>query len=168
MSPHCTAVRLDELCKVREQLRREGRNVVFTNGCFDLLHVGHIRCLQQARSLGDVLIVGLNSDSSVQGLKGPGRPLVPQDERAEMLLALASVDYVIIFDDPTPERLIAALKPDIHCKGGDYANGKGKAMPEAEIVRGYGGQVVILPYQAIHSTTALIERIQREFAQADQ
>jgi D-beta-D-heptose 7-phosphate kinase/D-beta-D-heptose 1-phosphate adenosyltransferase len=167
MNTHRTAVSLDELRQVREQLRREGRVAVFTNGCFDLLHVGHIRCLQQARDLGDVLIVGLNSDSSVRSLKGRGRPLVPQEERAEMLLALVSVDYVIIFDELTPEGLIAALKPDVHCKGGDYAEGKGKAMPEAEIVRGYGGQVVVLPYQVTDSTTALIERIQREFADAE-
>jgi rfaE bifunctional protein nucleotidyltransferase chain/domain len=153
----------DELRDVRDRLRREGKVVVSTNGCFDLLHVGHVRYLQQARALGDVLIVGLNSDASVQALKGRQRSLVAQDDRAEVLAALACVDYVVIFDELTPNYLISVLQPDVHCKGGDYAAGRGKPMPEAEIVKQYGGRVEILPLQAGYSTTHLIERI-RELA----
>jgi len=153
MSAISKVLALDALLDVRRTLKREGKTVVFTNGCFDLLHVGHIRSLQEARALGDVLIVGLNSDASVRQIKGPGHPIVPQDERAELLASLACVDFVTLFDEPTPEQLIAALQPDIHCKGGDYASGK--PMPEAEVVAAYGGQVRILSYTPGHSTTTL-------------
>lgn len=149
----------DQLRGVRDRLRREGKVVVSTNGCFDLLHVGHVRYLRQAHALGDVLIVGLNSDTSVRELKGAGRPLVAQDDRAEVLAALACVDYVAVFDELTPNRLISVLKPDVHCKGGDYATSRGKPMPEAEIVKEYGGRVEILPLQAGYSTTNLVGRI---------
>src|SRR6059058_3387522 len=113
-------VGLEELSERSKQLRAAGKKMVATNGCFDLLHVGHVRYLQAARALGDMLIIGLNSDASVRAYKGPTRPLVAQDERAELLAALACVDYVTIFDEPTAEALMAALQPDIYVKGGDY------------------------------------------------
>jgi rfaE bifunctional protein nucleotidyltransferase chain/domain len=143
------------------KLRLQGNTVVLTNGIFDLLHVGHVRYLQAARRLGDALFVGLNSDTSARSLKGPTRPLVPQAERAEMLCALASVDYVVVFEEPTAERLVRSLQPDIYAKGGDYlpAPDGTKALPEAPVVESYGGRVVILPYSAGHSTSALVERI---------
>ena len=150
-------ISLDRLLAERERLSLEGKTVVFTNGCFEILHVGHVRCLEEARSLGDVLIVGVNSDASVKRLKGPQRPLVPQSDRAEILAALSCVDYVVIFDESTPERLIGMLQPDIHCKGGDYR--QGKAMPEAKVVENYGGRVEILPYSDGYSTTDLITTI---------
>ena len=158
-------VDLSTLEPIRAAARAASRRVVFTNGAFDLLHVGHVRYLQAARALGDMLIVGLNSDASVRGYKGPGRPLVPQEERAELLAALACVDYVVVFDDPTAARLVAALAPDVYVKGGDYTatgdapDDTGKPLPEAAIVRAAGGQVVIIPYMPGKSTTNLIERI---------
>jgi rfaE bifunctional protein nucleotidyltransferase chain/domain len=155
-----------QLLPLRERLHAEGKILVLTNGCFDLLHLGHVRYLQQARALGDVLVVGLNNDASARALKGEGRPLVPQEERAEVLAALASVDYVVIFEEHTAERLVAVLKPDIYVKGGDWqlpaSDGQqttSKVPPEAKVVAEYGGQVVILPYLPDHSTTAIIQRI---------
>lgn len=157
---------LDVLVQLREQWRADDRVVVFTNGIFDLLHLGHLQYLQAARALGEILIVGLNSDSSTRQLKGPLRPLVPEAERAAMLLGLRPVDYVTFFDDRTAERLVGALQPDVYVKGGDYsiagANGvrsRGKQLPEAGIVDGYGGRVELIPYLPGHSTTELIERI---------
>jgi rfaE bifunctional protein nucleotidyltransferase chain/domain len=147
----------DELLRLREQWRKEGKTVVWTNGCFDLLHLGHVKGLQTAKTLGDVLIVGVNSDSSVRQLKGYPRPVFPQQYRAEMLAALDCVDYVTIFDDLTPERLLAQLQPDIHCKGADYA--QGKPMPEAEVVHSYGGKVVLLPLYESYSTTEILSHI---------
>jgi rfaE bifunctional protein nucleotidyltransferase chain/domain len=150
---------------IRQRLRRQGRTVVFTNGIFDLLHVGHVRYLQAARKLGHTLFVGLNSDSSTQKLKGAGRPLVAQAERAEVLCALACVDYVVVFDEPTAERLAETLQPDVYAKGGDYAKARpasgeqGKALPEAPVVESYGGRVVILPYTSGHSTTQIVQRL---------
>ncbi len=165
-------VSLTRAQSVRQRLRRQGKTVVLTNGIFDLLHVGHVRYLQAARKLGHALFVGLNSDSSTRRLKGPGRPLIPQAERAEVLCALACVDYVVIFDEPTAERLVETLRPDIYAKGGDYATEtsgrnqagpavgeKGKALPEAPVVESYGGRVVILPYTSGHSTTQIMQRI---------
>src|ERR1700691_4126639 len=111
----------EELIQVTAREKRAGRRVVFTNGCFDLLHPGHVRCLAEARALGDVLVVGVNSDRSVRGNKGPERPLVPQQDRAEVLAALSSVDYVTIFDEPTPRQLIARVLPDVLVKGADWA-----------------------------------------------
>jgi D-beta-D-heptose 7-phosphate kinase/D-beta-D-heptose 1-phosphate adenosyltransferase len=156
-----TLVSIAEAEAVRQALRAEGQTLVLTNGIFDLLHVGHVRYLEAARQLGDALFVGLNSDASARGLKVPTRPFVPQAERAEMLCALASVDYVVIFEEPTAERLVGILQPDIYAKGGDYlpAPDQGKALPEAPVVESYGGSVVILPYSAGHSTSALVERI---------
>lgn len=133
-----------------------GKQVVFTNGCFDILHVGHVRYLQDARALGDVLVIGVNTDTSVQRLKGPTRPIVPQDERAEVLAALRCVDYVTLFDEQTPKALIASLQPDIHVKGGDY---RVEDLPEAKVVLEYGGKVVILQLVDGRSTTNIVKRI---------
>jgi D-beta-D-heptose 7-phosphate kinase/D-beta-D-heptose 1-phosphate adenosyltransferase len=146
----------DDLEALGESLRAQGRRIVFTNGCFDLLHVGHVRYLVQARALGDVLVVGVNTDAGVRRLKGPERPLVAEDERAELLAALECVDYVTLFDEPTPEAVIGALRPHVHCKGGDY---RADELPEAEAVRRYGGEVTILPLVPGRSTTGILERI---------
>ncbi len=136
---------------------RAGKRLVFTNGVFDIVHVGHIRCLAKARELGDLLFVGLNSDDSVRRLgKGPGRPLNPLQDRAEVIAALRAVDGVIAFDDLTPERLVAALKPEVHVKGGDYTPA---TLPEARIVESYGGQVVIFPLVEGLSTTATLRKL---------
>lgn len=139
-----------------DERRKRGEKIVTTNGVFDVLHVGHVRYLQQARALGDLLVVGLNTDACTRRLKGDSRPFVPEAERAELLLALRCVDYVTLFDDATPVRLLDALRPDIHAKGGDY---DAEALPETPIVRGHGGEVVILPFTAGRSTTLLAERI---------
>ena len=133
-----------------------GRNVVFTNGCFDLLHRGHIRYLEQARSLGDLLVVGLNSDASVRRLKGAGRPVVPADQRAEVLAALAAVDLVLIFGELDPGEVIRTLRPDVLVKGGDWPVDQ---IVGADLVRGTGGVVRSLPYVEGASTTALIRRL---------
>jgi rfaE bifunctional protein nucleotidyltransferase chain/domain len=149
---------LEQVLPLRARWRQEGRTVVWTNGCFDLLHVGHVRSLQEARGLGDVLVVGVNSDRSVRSLKGPGRPLVPGPERAEVLAALACVDAVIVFDELTPEATLARLKPDVCCKGADYAPPHGKPVPEAALVESYGGRVVFLSFSPGISTTELARR----------
>lgn len=150
----------------REVARRQqiGECGVFTNGCFDLLHLGHVRYLGQARRLGNFLVVGLNSDESVRKLKGPGRPLVPEQERAEILAALTCVDYVTIFDEPTAGPLIDLLQPAIYVKGGDYAGAQSgmpdtTRLPEAKHVLAYGGIIRLIPYLPEHSTTELIEKI---------
>jgi len=140
----------------RREWKDNHRRVVFTNGCFDLLHPGHIRLLEQARALGDLLVVGVNSDRSVRSLKGEGRPLLPQAERAELLAALAAVDAVTIFDEPTPRELIAALLPDVLVKGGDWRPDEIVGRAEVE---GAGGKVVTIPYIEGYSTSALIARI---------
>jgi D-glycero-beta-D-manno-heptose 1-phosphate adenylyltransferase len=152
---------LEELLRLRQAWREAGRIAVCTNGVFDLLHFGHLDYLTAARSLGDILVVGLNSDSSTRRYKGPQRPLVAEQERAALLLALAPVDFVTIFDEPTAERLVEALQPDIYCKGGDYGSAEGlaKLLPEATIVERYGGRVEFIPYLPGHSTTELIRRI---------
>lgn len=129
---------------------------VLTNGCFDLLHVGHLRTLQAARALGDFLIVGLNSDLGVRRLKGPTRPIVPEAERAELLLALRCVDYVTLFDEPTASELVAAVRPAIYVKSVEYRD---KPLPERAVVEGYGGRVELVEIHAGHSTTDLVARI---------
>ena len=139
----------------RQCCRDDGKIVVWTNGCFDLLHVGHVRNLQACREFGDLLVVGVNSDDSVRRLKGPGRPIVPAAERAEVLAALACVDRVVLFDEATPEASLERLRPDIHCKGADYAPPHGKPIPEAKLVEAYGGRIAFLPLLPGHSTTEL-------------
>jgi rfaE bifunctional protein nucleotidyltransferase chain/domain len=138
--------------------RPRTERVVFTNGCFDILHRGHVAYLAQARALGDRLVVGLNTDASVRGLKGPGRPVVSEDDRAFVIAALAAVDAVTLFDEPTPAELIAALQPDVLVKGGDYSpqNVVGRDTVEAA-----GGRVVIIPFVAGRSTTGILERIRQ-------
>ncbi len=147
---------LDALVAELHARRAEGAQVVTTNGCFDVLHTGHVNFLREARAQGDVLVVGLNGDASVQRLKGAGRPVVGQDDRAAMLAALRVVDYVVIFDDLTPNELLARLQPAIHCKAGDYTV---ESLPETPIVERGGGEVRILPLVEGYSTSQLIERV---------
>lgn len=135
-----------------------GQKVVFTNGCYDLIHPGHIHCLKQAARLGDYLVVGINSDASVKRLKGEGRPLISQEERALMLAALAVVDAVVIFEEDTPTALISELRPDVHVKGADYAD---KGIPERAVVESYGGSVELVELKPGWSTTDFIERLRR-------
>lgn len=148
-----------EAAKAVEQAKSEGKRVVFTNGCFDILHLGHIRYLEAARALGDMLVVGVNTDDAVRRLKGPDRPLIPESERAEVLAALECVDYVTLFNEDLPIEVILALKPDIDTKGGDY---KIEDMPEAEAVHSVGGRVELIPFTKTRtegkSTTDLIRR----------
>ena len=138
---------------------REGKTIVFTNGCFDVLHIGHLRCLQAARSLGDMLIVGVNTDASVRQLKGPERPINGEDQRTELLSGFECVDYVVLFNEPTARKTIELLRPDVWCKGGEYVPDE---MPETPTVRKYGGEVVVIPLAVTDaqscSTTATIER----------
>jgi rfaE bifunctional protein nucleotidyltransferase chain/domain len=149
---------LEEAVAWRRGRVEDGRIVVMTNGHFDLLHVGHVRYLQAARRLGDALLVGLNSDASTRARK-PGRPLVPQADRAELLAALGCVDVVVIFDDLTASALVAALRPEVYVKGGDWGQPGGPQPPEAEVVASYGGRVVYLPYVPNRSTSDLVARI---------
>jgi D-beta-D-heptose 7-phosphate kinase/D-beta-D-heptose 1-phosphate adenosyltransferase len=151
-------VTVPDAVAVVARLRATGKTVVFTNGVFDLLHVGHLRYLQQARALGDALIVGLNSDRSVRANKGAGRPITPEAERAEILSALACVDGVVVFDEDTPHEIIAALQPDVLVKGADWA---ADAIVGRGVVEARGGRVVRVPIEAGHSTSALVERIRR-------
>ncbi|TVR20452.1 MAG: ADP-heptose synthase [Anaerolineaceae bacterium] len=147
---------LSEAVRLRDELRADGRTVVFTNGHFDLLHIGHLDYLEKARALGDALFLGINGDASTRQLKGAGRPIVPALERARLLAALIPVSAVIIFDDPTAHRLIDALRPDIYAKGGDYRH---KPLPERPAVEAYGGQVALIDYLPDHSTSAIIQKI---------
>ncbi|MBE2183703.1 MAG: adenylyltransferase/cytidyltransferase family protein [Anaerolineae bacterium] len=153
---------LQELELYRQELHAAGQTLVFTNGHFDLLHVGHLDYLEKARELGDALIVGVNSDVSTQRLKGEGRPLIPADERARLLAALEPVNIVVIFEEDTAIKLIEALEPEIYVKGGDYAPDHAhaaKPLPERPAVEAYGGKVVLIAYLPDHSTSALIQRI---------
>jgi len=152
----------DALLAERALARRDGRTVVWTNGTFDLLHPGHVSSLQQARALGDLLVVGLNSDASVRGYKGPNRPILNQGERTALLAALECVDRVIVFDEATPEAALARLQPDIHCKGAEYAPPHGRPVPERAVVEGYGGRIAYLPLVPGLSTTELLERIREK------
>jgi len=151
---------LDQLTALRERWREEGRTIVWTNGCFDLLHVGHIRSFRDAKALGDVLVVGLNSDASVRSNKGDTRPVVNEADRAEVIAALEMVDYVTVFDEQTPVSALARLQPDIHCKGAEYADGA-RPVPERETVLGYGGQIRFLTFHPGRSTSELVEKIQK-------
>lgn len=137
-------------------LKQSGKRVVFTNGCFDLLHPGHIQYLEAAKDLGDALVIGLNSDASVKENKGPTRPINPEHTRAIMLAALACVDMVVIFNEKTPILLLSELQPNLHIKGGDY---KIEDLPETPTVEGYGGEIQIIPFLAGYSSTSLIEKI---------
>ena len=148
-----------ELLKFRDAACAAGSTVVWTNGAFDLLHPGHLASLQQARALGNVLIVGVNSDRSVKAYKGPNRPILNQYERAAMLAALVCVSAVIIFDEDTPVESLAKLKPDIHCKGAEYAPPHGRPVPERTIVEAYGGRIEYLPLVPGVSTTEILRRI---------
>jgi rfaE bifunctional protein nucleotidyltransferase chain/domain len=141
-----------------QDLKRAAKKIVFTNGCFDLLHPGHVKLLEQAKSLGDTLIVGINSDGSVRKNKGANRPVMPAGERAEILAGLAAVDYVVVFDEPTPRELIAAILPNILVKGSDWGADE---IVGREDVEGVGGRVVSIPVEPGFSTTNLILRIQR-------
>ena len=148
----------EEIGRVAEELRQAGRKVVFTNGVFDLLHPGHVRYLQDARRLGDALIVGLNSDRSVRANKGPERPITLETERAEILAALQVVDVVVVFDEETPHDVIAAVQPDVLVKGADWPE---DGIVGRDIVEGRGGIVVRVPVEAGHSTSSIIEKIRR-------
>lgn len=154
---------MDEAAALAERLRAEGKRIVLANGCFDLLHVGHVRYLRGARALGDALFVGLNSDPAVRRLKGPGRPLLPAIERAELLAALRDVDHVVLFDDDTADRLVARLRPHVHAKGTDYTE---DSVPEGASVRAVGGQVAIAGDPKAHSTRDLISLIRERFGRA--
>lgn len=138
--------------------KSSGRRIVFTNGCFDLLHPGHIRLLEKARELGDILILALNSDRSVRKNKGSNRPIIPQDERAEVAAALEAVDYVVLFDHPTPRKVISLVLPDVLVKGCDWGPGEIIGREETEAA---GGHVVSIPFESGYSTSSIIERIQK-------
>jgi rfaE bifunctional protein nucleotidyltransferase chain/domain len=144
------------LAEQLSSLRREGKRVVFTNGCFDLLHPGHIHTLTQAKALGDVLVVAINSDASVKRLKGERRPILDQDERVAMLSALSAVDYVTVFAEETPLEAIRLLLPDVLVKGGDWG---ADSVVGRDVVEANGGKVVLIPYQSGFSTTGIIERV---------
>jgi rfaE bifunctional protein nucleotidyltransferase chain/domain len=140
--------------------RESGAKIVFANGCFDVLHVGHIRYLQGARALGDLLAVGVNSDSQVLVLKGPGRPIMAEAERAELVASIAAVDFVTVFDEPTVENLLLAIRPDIHAKGTDYTE---ETVPERDVVRSYLGRVAIVGDPKNHSTSEILGRLSNKF-----
>jgi rfaE bifunctional protein nucleotidyltransferase chain/domain len=152
-------IKREDAARISQNLKKEGKRIVLANGAFDPLHVGHVRYLAGARKCGDALFVALNSDSSVRGLKGAGRPVVPQDERAEILCALEAADYVLIFDEPTVEEVIKALRPDIHCKGTDYTP---ESVPEGDLVRSLGGEVRIVGDPKNHDSSLWIKRLRED------
>ena len=147
---------LGELEAIASEARRAGKTVVFTNGCFDLLHRGHVHILREAKAKGDILIVGINSDRSVRGIKGPTRPILAETDRIELIAAMEMVSYVILFDEPDPCKIIEAIKPDVLAKGGDWGAG---GVVGADIVERIGGKVAVIPYLKGFSTTEIIERI---------
>ncbi|HEV2234214.1 MAG TPA: adenylyltransferase/cytidyltransferase family protein [Terriglobia bacterium] len=147
-----------EVSALGARMRREGRRIVFANGCFDLLHVGHVRYLQGAKEQGDVLVVGVNSDRTVRELKGEGRPLLPAEARAELIAALESTDYVLIFDDPTAAGVLQDLRPHVHCKGTDYSE---ETVPERDVMKSLGGTVRIVGDDKGHSTREVLSEIVR-------
>jgi D-beta-D-heptose 7-phosphate kinase/D-beta-D-heptose 1-phosphate adenosyltransferase len=150
----------EEVRNIIKDLKAKGKRIVFTNGCFDLLHLGHIRYLEKAKILGDILVVGVNSDHSVQNLKGPKRPILPEEERAEILSGLGCVDYITIFDEEDPLELISTLQPDILVKGGDWTK---ETTVGREVVERSGGEVVILPFVEGASTSNLIDTILKRY-----
>jgi rfaE bifunctional protein nucleotidyltransferase chain/domain len=147
-----------ELLRRSEEIRSRSRRIVFANGAFDLLHAGHVRYLEAAKAEGDWLIVAVNSDASVRAAKGPGRPIVPESERAEIVAALGCVDAVVLFDEDSPSALLAEIRPEVHAKGTDYTP---DTVPERDVVRSYGGRTAIVGDPKDHATTDLIERIRR-------
>jgi rfaE bifunctional protein nucleotidyltransferase chain/domain len=153
-------VTIDEAALLAERLRAEGKRIVLANGCFDVLHVGHVRYLREARRLGDVLFLGVNDDAAVARLKGRGRPVMPQDERVEILEALRVVDHVVLFGDDTADALVARLRPHVHAKGTDYTT---ETVPEAATVRAIGGEVAITGDPKTHATRDLIATILATF-----
>jgi len=153
---HSRIIDRSEMITAVETARIQGKRIVFANGCFDVLHAGHVRYLEAARALGDLLIVAVNSDEQAARLKGAGRPLLSQDQRAEIVAALDAVDLVTIFDEPTVTELLLALKPDIHAKGTDYTE---ETVPERDVVRSLGGQVAIVGDPKNHSSSEMIERV---------
>lgn len=152
---------LKRLSAISAKLKAKGKIIVTTNGIFDLLHPGHVRYLQHAKALGDVLMVGINSDASTRRLKGGKRPINPQEDRAEVLSALESVDYACIFNERTPEKFLAAIRPAIHVKGGDYA---AESLPEKRVVEKYGGKVLAVKLQEGYSTSSTIEKILKKYS----
>jgi len=152
-------VKREEITPVIEHLKAAGRTVVFTNGCFDILHAGHVRYLTAARQLGDCLIVGLNSDCSVQALKGPTRPINSEEDRAEVIAGLTAVDFIILFNEQTAETIVSVIKPDIYVKGGDYSVDQ---LPEASVINQYGGKIIIIPEVPGRSSTNIIQKISRQ------
>lgn len=150
---------LHEIKNILANAKKERKTVVFTNGCFDLLHRGHVHLLTEAKKRGDILVVGVNSDRSVQAIKGADRPIFPDSERAELIAALEMVDYVTRFDEPDPYEVIRALQPDVLVKGGDWPKDR---IVGADIVEGKGGEVVVIPYLEGHSTTEIIERMRKK------
>lgn len=152
------ALTMEQAAALAEELRSAGKLVAFTNGCFDLLHRGHVDYLQRVRGLADFLFVGLNGDGSVRRLKGPGRPILPETDRAEVLIALRAVDAVVIFSDDTAESLVQAIRPDIYVKGGDWQTGS-RRPPEAAVVASYGGRVEYIPYLPGRSTSEIVAQI---------
>lgn len=161
MSARTKILTVSSLRPKLEKLRRSGRKIVFTNGCFDILHIGHVSYLEEAGKKGDVLVIGLNADESVQNIKGPKRPIVPQSERAYILAALEVVDFVVIFKENTPQKLIEQLKPHVLAKGADW---KGKEIAGAEFVKSYGGKVALIKFVPRHSSTNMIETILKRCA----
>ena len=153
-------VDLPKLVPIVAELKRDGKRIVFTNGCFDILHIGHVRYLKSARGLGDILVIGLNSDVSVRKIKGDKRPIVPQAERAEVLYSVRFVDYVIIFNEPDPYNTIAAVKPDILVKGGDWSIDN---IVGRDIVESYGGKVQTIPFIEGASSSRIIEDIMKKY-----
>lgn len=147
---------LNEIANIAAQARKNGQSVVFTNGCFDILHRGHVHILRQAKANGDLLIVGINSDRSVKSIKGASRPILPETDRIELIAAMEMVDYVVLFDEPDPYRLIAAIKPNVLAKGGDWSADK---IVGADVVAENGGRIAVIPYLQGSSTTEIIERI---------
>lgn len=147
---------LDELRVITAQARTDRKKIVLTNGCFDILHRGHVHLLRQAKQLGDILIVALNSDPSVKAIKGPSRPVLPQEERIELIAAMEMVDYVVLFDEPDPSKVISQLRPDVLAKGGDWSKEK---IIGSDIVEHDGGTIAVIPYLKGFSTTEIIERM---------
>ena len=154
----------DEIAEIVKRERSAGRTIALANGLFDLLHVGHVRYLEAASREADVLVVGINSDASARALKGPGRPVLPESERAEIVAALACVDHVFVFDEPNVEAALFLLRPDVHCKGTDYTHA---SVPERETVLGYGGRIEIVGDAKSHATRDLIREIARRFREGD-